>query len=154
MCFYGRALSRWESLLAHQGEGRQYKARHGQWGGSDVRGRRPCTAVRLLVGRRSVDARRVRTGRARRWHGGSGSGAWTDGPNPTSACSPADHSAVAATPARQARALEHRGTTPTLPSTIQASFSHIFPTEVVQVLNSKVVDHLTLYNFYESRIGF
>jgi hypothetical protein len=51
-----------------------------------------------------------------------GSGAWTDGPNPTSACGPADHSAVAATPARHARALERRGTTPTLPSTVQAGF--------------------------------
>jgi hypothetical protein len=37
-------------------------------------------AVRLLVGRCGVDARRARTGRAGRWHGGSGSGAWTDGP--------------------------------------------------------------------------
>jgi hypothetical protein len=33
-------------------------------------------------------------------------------------------------------------------------FSQIFPTEVVQVLNSKVVDQLTLYNFYKGRIGF
>jgi hypothetical protein len=37
------------------------------------------TAARPLVGRRSVDARCTRTRRAGRWHGGSWSGAWTDG---------------------------------------------------------------------------
>jgi hypothetical protein len=80
MSFYSRASSRWGKLLAHQGERRQYRARHGAWGGNGVRGRRPSTAARPLVGWHSGDARRARTGRAGRWHGGSGSGTWTDGP--------------------------------------------------------------------------
>jgi hypothetical protein len=80
MSFYSRSSSRWGKLLAHQGERRQYRARHGPWGGSDVRGHRPSTVSRPLVGRRGGDARHARTGRAEWWHGSSGSSAWTDGP--------------------------------------------------------------------------
>jgi hypothetical protein len=36
----------------------------------------------------------------------------------------------------------------------QLSFTQNFETQVGQVLNSKVVDQLTLYNFYKGRIGF
>jgi hypothetical protein len=36
----------------------------------------------------------------------------------------------------------------------QLSFTQNFETQVGQVLNSKVVDQLTLYHFYEGRIGF
>jgi hypothetical protein len=43
-------------------------------------------------------------------------------------------------------------TNSTYPSLI--GFSQIFETKVGQVLNSKVVDQLTLYNFYKGRIGF
>jgi hypothetical protein len=36
----------------------------------------------------------------------------------------------------------------------QLSFTQNFETQVGQVLNSKVVDQLTLYHFYKDRIGF
>jgi hypothetical protein len=36
----------------------------------------------------------------------------------------------------------------------QLSVSQNFETKVDQVLNSKVVDQLTLYNFYNGRIGY
>jgi hypothetical protein len=37
---------------------------------------------------------------------------------------------------------------------LQLSFSRNFSTEVDQVINRKVVDQTTLYNFYKGRIGF
>jgi hypothetical protein len=58
-----------------------------------------------------------------------------------------------ATPARR-RALECRVAKLFRLNVLQLSFSRNFSTEVDQVINRKVVDQTTLYNFYKGHIGF
>jgi hypothetical protein len=79
MCFYSRA-SRQLGVPCTPRRRRAVQgatwARAATCSGADAgRG----TAARPLVGRRGSDPRCVQTGIVGRWHGGSWSGAWTDG---------------------------------------------------------------------------
>jgi hypothetical protein len=145
-------------FLAHQGEGAVQSA---TWAvGRPRRAWAPAsTAARPLVGRPDGDAWRARTGGAGRC-GASGRvhGARTGGPRPVSACGTAVDGRPAWHPCRDAARVGARsgagsvGPIPLRP--LQLRISPIFLTEVVQAVNSKVVDLPILYNFCKVHMAF
>jgi hypothetical protein len=149
---YRRRVERW---FAHANE--TTKSRHGR----GVRRQRAVVYTGDTSGRA---ARRVHTWRER--GGEKGGGRTTQSPY---AChvdpvgldvcvGPRYGSAAAAhVPGAVRRALECRASVGGVGiwfDVFQLSFSQNFETKVDHVLNSKVVDQLTLYNFYKGRIGF
>jgi hypothetical protein len=110
-----------------------------------AQGRRgACTAALRLGGRRGVRGRVAHA----RW--GRNAVAWrfpaarTSEPTAGLCGDPANHGAAAATPVRARALWSARVPTQLSLALFRRVFSQTFPTKVVQVLNSKVVDQLTV----------
>jgi hypothetical protein len=149
-----------EGFLAHQGNAVVVGSRYGR--GTAGSGRRRATAVGQWRRAGSAVWPVCRHRVARPWthrHRTQGLGSAAlkllDAGRPRRACT-AGTTACRRGRARAARRRRTRrsGCFPIRLSTLWPNFTQIFATEMPQIIYTKVVDLLTLYNFYISRIGF